>query len=292
MRNYFVYMPENRLCAMWGCTASSAGYTRIPPHSIYPPSRHPEDHHFIWERGRILQAYQIVLISEGQGSLEYGTNREKCAIEAGSLFLLFPGIWHRYSPDPERGWTEHWVECRGPAFDAARDGGFLRINSPVYPADDEFSRTFAIIHRLATENALGNQPQLSTLGLQLLALLCRPFDSSASAAEKLVQQAKILILEHYSEAICMEKLARELGISYSRFRQLFRKQTGTSPKQYLISLRIERACDLIANTDKSFKEIAALLGFNSPFHFTNQFRQIIGVSPRGWRHDLRRGLPG
>ena len=68
--DYFTYLPDNALCEALGCTAFSTGYTRILPGSAYPPVRHPDDHHFIWEKGRTLQAYQFALISEGHGQLQ------------------------------------------------------------------------------------------------------------------------------------------------------------------------------------------------------------------------------
>ena len=283
MKDYAVYLPENRLCTAWGCTASSVGYTRILPGTPYPaPHRHPVDHLFTWKRGRILQAYQIVLITAGRGSFESSSLRRKVAIEANPLFLLFPGIWHRYAPDPETGWTEHWIECRGPAFDFARDAGILRPEDPIRSVSPEIIATFAAIHRHA-EDALGNQPILSTLGLQLLALLACPAGTSGSGVARIVQKAKLLIMERCNEPLNMEALAEELNLGYSHFRQIFKRQTGTSPKQYHLAVRIERASDLMANTDKSLKEIAALLGFHSAFHFSNQFRQIVGLSPKIWR---------
>lgn len=282
MKDYAVYLPESRLCTAWGCTATSAGYTRILPGAPYPPKRHPVDHYFSWERGRVLKDYQVVLISAGRGSFESSSLRRKVAIEENMLFLLFPGVWHRYTPDPETGWIEHWIECRGPAFDFVRDAGIICADDPVRSATPEIASTFAAIHRHA-EDALADQPLLSTRGLQLLALLARPADASGNGPSRITQRAKLLIMERCSEPLNMQALSEELNLGYSHFRQIFKAQTGISPKHYHLAVRIERASDLIANTDKSLKEIAAILGFNSAFHFSNQFRQIVGTSPKAWR---------
>jgi AraC-like DNA-binding protein len=281
--NYFVYMPENRLCAAWGCTAVSTGYTEIAPQSDYPPSRHPDDHHFNWTRGRILQAYQIVLISAGRGKLEFGHQRKQVAVGEGTIFLLFPGVWHRFAPDRRIGWIEHWIECRGGAFDFARDAGLLQIDRPIHGGNDEISRVFASIHALAREDSLHNQPVLSTLGLQLLALLCRPADVSSNLSGRIVDRARMILMERCGNPLHVEDLAEELGISYPYFRRLFREQTGMSAKQYQMTVRIQRARDFLVNSDKSVKEIAGLLGFHSAFHLSNQFRQMIGCTPTDYR---------
>jgi AraC-like DNA-binding protein len=283
MENYFVYMPDNRLCAAWGCTAVSSGYTEILPHCDYPPSRHPDDHHFSWARGRILQAYQIVLISAGSGRLEFGPERRQVSIAAGSIFILFPGVWHRFAPHRSTGWVEHWIECRGSAFDFARDAGLLQVERPGHAGGAEISEVFASIHFLAGQDALRNQPVLSTLGLQLLALLCRPTDINGDAPGRLIDRARMILMERCGHPLSVEDLARELGISYPYFRRLFREQTGMSAKQYQMTVRIQRACDFLINSDKSIKEIAGLLGFNSAFHFSSQFRQFTGCTPRDYR---------
>ena len=55
----------------------------------------------------------------------------KChRIEDGAVMTLFPGVWHRYAPDPKTGGVEQWIECCGPAFDRARNAGLSGLNGP------------------------------------------------------------------------------------------------------------------------------------------------------------------
>ena len=287
-KNYFAYLPENRLCAAWGCTVTALGHTRIRPGSSYPPQRHPDDHHFTWESGRIIDAFQIVQITRGHGIFESARTAGPQPVEAGGVFLLFPSIWHRYAPDSRAGWTENWVECRGPAFDTALASGALNPDRPVRSADRALENTFAEIHAWAMRDPLANQGVISALGLQLLALLLRevaPDTRSSEAA--LIQRAMMLMLERSHEPLNMPRLARELNVGYTRFRELFRAHAHTSPKQYHLRIRLDRARDLLRNTDKPLKEIAQLLGFHSAFHFSYQFRATQGLSPRAWREQAR-----
>ncbi|MDX3928614.1 MAG: AraC family transcriptional regulator [Shinella sp.] len=283
-QNYFLYLPDNRLCSAWGCTAVSTGHTKILPHSVYPPIRHPDDHHFDWKRGRILQAYQVILIAEGRGLFEFGRRGKMQLVEAGSVVLLFPGVWHRFAPDPELGWTENWIECRSIAFDFARTAGLIDPMRSVLPSTPDIGATFERIHSLAVEDGLANQPLLSTLGLQLLALLSQQRElSSAAPADRLVERARMLLMERCTQRISVEDVARELGVSYSYFRRVFREKAGVSPKQHLVSLRIRRAQDIFANTDKPVKEVAGLLGFSSAFHLSSQFQHLVGCSPSEYK---------
>ena len=82
----------------------------------------------------------------------------------------------------------------------------------------------------------------------------------------------------------MERLARELDVSYSHFRQTFKRETGVSPKQYHLQVRLQKAQDFLTNTDKPLKEIAELLGFHSEFHLSSQFKNGVGLAPSRWRN--------
>lgn len=82
------------------------------------------------------------------------------------------------------------------------------------------------------------------------------------------------------------KTAGSVNVSYSSFRQAFKAQTGVSPKQYQLQIRLHKAQDFLANTSKSVGEIADILGFDSAFHLSKQFKDSIGLAPQAWRKRL------
>jgi AraC-like DNA-binding protein len=277
VRSYYVYLGILRTQEHpWECTATSAGYERVPPGSPYPPRRHPVDHHFEWEQGRVLAAYQLVYVIEGQGTFESEVSPKRHRIEAGVVMTLFPGIWHRYAPDPQTGWVEQWIECCGPAFDRARNARLLRPERPVWRVGlpSELLQAFERCHALAQQRSAGVQSLLSTMGLHLLSVLlsaARRHPSAPRPIDHIIQQAERLLARRYHERLSVEQLARELHVSYSSFRQAFKAQTGVSPKQYQLQIRLHKAQDFLANTPKSVGEIAEILGFDSAFHLSKQF---------------------
>jgi AraC-like DNA-binding protein len=103
-----------------------------------------------------------------------------------------------------------------------------------------------------------------------------------------VQQAQLIIARRYHEAIVVEELARELHIGYSYFRQAFKAQTGLSPKQYQLQIRLQKAQDFLANTSRSVGEIAEILGFNTAYHLSSQFKNHVGLAPLIWKTRLAR----
>lgn len=284
MKNYFTYLPESRLCESWGCTALSTGYTEIPPGSPYPPVRHPDDHHFVWEKGRTLQAYQFALISSGAGQLDAAPDLDTThRVTAGDVLLLYPGVWHRFAPDPTTGWCEHWIELTGSALDRVMEDGFFPVARPIWKGGHSAAGIFAEIHRLATSDPLGNQPALSTLGLRLLAEFCQSRKEPSRGRSRLVERARRALIEAPHSARLYEAIAVDLGVSYSTLRRLFREETGMSMKSFHDEVRIRRACELLRSSDQTIKEVAGHLGFNSTFHFSAQFRKATGLPPSVWR---------
>ena len=293
MKDYFAYLPENPAGSPGDCTAISVGHVRVAPGSSYPPYRHPVDHHFTWSDGRILHSYTFVFVTEGSGVFESAASPHKTRLEAGTVFIVFPDIWHRYAPDPKTGWVEHWIECRGPAFDRAVKAGMIRPDKPVLPTglDPDLLLCFERCHALAQQSAPSSQSLLSSLALHLLAVLDNTVRTGKSVQPRInevIQRAQVLISEKYDQPLNMEGVARELHVGYSYFRQAFRERTGLSPKQYHLQLRLQKAQDFLANTPKSVKEIAEILGFDSAYHLSSQFKSRTGLAPQPWRLRLSR----
>ena len=260
----------------------------IPPHQPYPPRQHPLDHYFNWTDGRVLQSFQIILISAGSGSFESGAQPGIQAVEPGTIMLLFPGIWHRYRPNPETGWVEHWIECHGRVFDEAARTGLIKPKHSLLPGGmvRDLGDCFERCHSFARVDAMSNQDSLSTLGLHMLALLGhlrRSERGFTKAIDDLVQRAYTLITLRCQQPLDMPALAAELGVGYSNLRHSFMARVGISPGQHYQNTRIQKAQDLLASTSKSVKEIAEILGFESASHLSKQFKRRIGDSPHDWR---------
>ena len=108
---------------------------------------------------------------------------------------------------------------------------------------------------------------------------------------RVIATAERQLAERLTEPVNVEALARRLGIAYSHFRRVFKEHTGFSPWQYVLHLRLERARRLLASSDATLEEIAARLGFSSPFHFSRAFKRANGVAPDHWRRQLAQRRP-
>lgn len=91
------------------------------------------------------------------------------------------------------------------------------------------------------------------------------------------------INDHLHQDIKLADLAALLSMSQFHFSHLFKQAIGTAPYQYLLQQRVERAKQLLKQTDQSIVDIAFLCGFNSHSHLSKQFRQLTGATPRMYR---------
>ena len=91
------------------------------------------------------------------------------------------------------------------------------------------------------------------------------------------------IRERLSEELTVLELADLVSLSPSRLAHLFKEQTGDSIVNTLINLRLREASHLLEETTQNISEIAQKVGFQSQFHFSNQFKCHYGISPSAFR---------
>jgi AraC-like DNA-binding protein len=203
-------------------------------------------------------------------------------------FLLFPGVWHRYRPDPATGWTESWLEVRGPLLDRLRRAGVIDPRRPVFatPPVLEVEQLFETAATLARIKPPGFTVRLGLLAAEILALLRwgpRSRQSAPQRIDTLISESQALLAGDLAGKLSLEQIARKLGLGYSYFRRKFKAQTGFSPKQYRMEMRHHRAKNLLLNSGLTVKEISEQLGYSSPFHLSQEFSRLAGVSPQAWR---------
>jgi AraC-like DNA-binding protein len=93
--------------------------------------------------------------------------------------------------------------------------------------------------------------------------------------------------EHFCEKIYIEKLAGMLDVSPDYFTKMFRDSIGKTPIDYINGLRINRAMQILADTDDSMADIADEIGFCNPNYFHKIFKQYIDMSPLAYRKSTR-----
>lgn len=95
------------------------------------------------------------------------------------------------------------------------------------------------------------------------------------------------ITDRYAEALSLDVLAAEAGVSKFHFVRLFRRATGTTPHRYLQDRRLDAAQRMLRTTDTLIGEVSRQCGFARSNHFATQFAERFGMSPSGYRLSVR-----
>ncbi|WP_285058474.1 helix-turn-helix transcriptional regulator [Pedobacter ginsengisoli] len=293
LSNYFRYLSPTVFDQNWGIYVTTSGYSKVAPFEEYPNGTHPESHHLTWNRGRILNDYYVVFISKGRGTYASALT-SPTPVTAGNCFLLYPGVWHRYKPDPKHGWEEYWVGFNGSYISQLLQNTFAR-NRPVVNLG--FNTDMLILFtRLIDEIRLSNvgyPQQIAGITLQILGLVNNAVRNDERADDpvgKLIAKARYLIRESFENSLDMERLASDLPMGYSSFRKAFKQVTGQSPNQYHMEIRMERARNLLLMTLLNINEISDQLGFESVAYFSKLFKKKHGISPMNFRMERGRNL--
>lgn len=101
----------------------------------------------------------------------------------------------------------------------------------------------------------------------------------------IVQKIKAYVSQNYSKNISSTELAKHLMISNDYFFPYFKKHTGQTFSQYLCHYRMEKACDLLQNTDLKIPTIMEQVGYKSQTHFYESFQKIYSQTPSEYRRN-------
>jgi len=286
------YLIANFRDALWGLTVSTVGYENIVPWEDYPTHGHADGYYFNIERGRILNEYQLLYLTEGEGVFR-SSSIEETRIKAGDFFLLFPGEWHTYHPVKSIGWKSYWIGFKGENMDARVKNAFLSATKPIYHVGylDRLEDLYRYALQIAQEEAVYTQRTLAGV-VNLLIGMMYSLERNIELGKNqeyvnMANRARKRIRESLEDNLTIQQIAADMGVSYSNFRKLFKKFTGVSPALYQQELRLQRAKELLSTTDLSIKEIAYKLCFESPDYFSAKFKAKTNMRPGEFREQSK-----
>ncbi len=115
-------------------------------------------------------------------------------------------------------------------------------------------------------------------------LSCDCLYGSSSSTDMILHQIASYLHQNYREQVELQTLACSFGISPTYLSTLFKKQYGMTPMKYLVSIRVERAKELIcSHPDIPLRDVAQLVGYEDPHYFSRIFRITTGLSPSEFR---------
>jgi AraC-like DNA-binding protein len=284
--NYLITSEEDEL---WGMTVTTVGYQKIAENESYPPKDHPLGYYFNVDKGRILNEYQLLYITNGNGIFTFGNSKQSCFITEGKMFFLMPGVWHTYKPLENSGWNEYWIGFKGKIIQNIVNEGFFINRAPVFNIglNERIIDLYLKAIEIANEERAGFQQALSGIVMHILGLMyyrdkTRDFEDIELINK--INKAKVIMRESVYKSLTAEDISRQLNISYSGFRRAFKEYTGSSPSRYMLELKLNEAKLLLSTTNQPVKEISYVLNFENPDYFPIFFKKRTGLTPVEYRN--------
>jgi AraC family transcriptional regulator of arabinose operon len=216
---------------------------------------------------------------------------------AHDVILIRPGIPHDYGLDEAHGhWKNIWTHFlpRPDCADwlqwpeLAPGLMHLRLESPVR---EKVRAELLNMDRLARSTHRRHE-ELAINALERALLLCEAINPryAESHRDPRIRKAVDQLCGAPEAPMTLGILARHSGLSRSRLAELFQREMGVSPMEFLERRRLRRARDLVAYTSLNLTEIAGQCGFSSPFYLSLRFKKHFGASPSQYRSGRRKGL--
>ena len=197
--------------SQWNLNVNTVGFEAIPAHSTYPTAGHPQGYYFDFEKGRVLQEFQMVYITRGKGMF-VSKLKQEITVPEGSMFVLFPGEWHTYKPGDQTGWESYWVGFNGSFAQELLADKQSYISNPVLNIgyDEEIVSLYKKILEISANERPGYQNLLSGIVIHLLSyILYREKNKNLNDKEVFnkIDKARLIIREKLNTAISPEEIA-------------------------------------------------------------------------------------
>ena len=198
----------------------------------------------------------------------------------GDVIALAPELPHSYSSDGHISYI--WVHYTGYDAPSVTNSVFctfgkkahIGINTEIVDLFKRLFREFIINDRSSNEMCVYILREILTLTNRYMNMAQRN-NEPVSAIE--------YIHKHFKENITIDKLCKMENMCPTAFRIAFRKHTGVSPNEYIISQRINLACRLLTDTDLSIGDVAIETGYSDRYYFSRIFTKKTGTSPLKYR---------
>lgn len=251
--------------------------------------------------------YEITYLLSGQTDWLLAEG-EPLSLVGGCVALIQPGLPHQglfHSIEPcELVWLVFKLPPRGtkrsaflgPSAVGAMEEGFVGAGNIVRPGTQRM-QSLAKAFRDPTTARFG-QPALRLAWLRavLVQFLLESYQALTTAREPgtgdqaspdVRRVCAHYVEEHLADPISVGQLAGLFGLSESRFFDVFRLQTGMTPGDFVVRLRIRHAQRDLITSGRSVTDIALRCGFSTSQYFARRFKEYVGTTPSGFRRRFR-----
>jgi len=241
--------------------------------------------------------YMLHVVRAGKGICKInGVNH---FIEENDVFLVFPEIEYSFVADPEEGCTLIWIGFMGMrAEECVMRSGFS-MDNPIHVTGlvsemEELVETMLEVKEMTFSNDLRRNGILKLFFAKLIDEYNSGLSKENAQKEYVMETSEYIknaisyLAQNYSQNIKINDLADYVGVNRSYLASSFKKATGYSPKEYLLSLRMERAKSLLETSDMTINGVSNAIGYSDQLAFSRMFKRYTGVSPTVYRDEHKK----
>ena len=223
--------------------------------------------------------YYLIYITDGQLSFDIDGNEH--IAKKGSAIIFPPNYLYKYrGSSTTRYLYAHFTGSYADKF--VEECGFDNLPCII---ENDFNIEIQNKFNLLINTFLLNE----SLSIQRCACLLQEIlidiykDNKDKANSSLLKASLKYIHSFFTSKIEIPYLASLENLSNSRYVAVFKNQTGKSPNEYIIDLRLQLAKNLLDNTNMSIRQISESIGYNDQYFFSRLFKKHLGVSPQQYR---------
>lgn len=238
----------------------------------------------------IRQDYVLHVVMEGKGT--YSVKERQYPLKKGDLFLIRPGDSTFYLADGEDPWIYCWLSFNGPLAKEIIQRSLFKEDQYTMVSSDTSAYIDIILECIHhSQDDLVDELALTALTYRFLSVLLKDGGKIRLGEQRvyspLVIETVKYIEEHYPHNLTIEEISQYLSVNRSHLSRVFKNQLGTSIKEYLIGVRINRAAFLLSLTADSVESIAYQVGFNSLVVFSRMFKKTTGETATNYRKRMK-----
>ena len=284
----------------WEGVLGSASF--IPVTSVKAIERY---HDTQWSKGlSIHETFEMVYIKSGEGVFEISD--QSVVVGPNDIVIIKPHQHHKLNAKTDSGCdfivlyfkfmnkanhalSETSLEDFINFVSGKESGAFIKLK--VSQKND----IIVLLNRILkekTSDQIGSDLLNYLMLMELFVLISRALKAEwemsiknkSPKIKELMQSAIQFILNNFEREISITDIAKYVFLSPSYFTRAFKEDTGLSPMQYLLNIRIKRSCELLVETDLKVGDIAHSVGFSNQQRFNDMFKKQMKMTPMQFRN--------
>lgn len=242
------------------------------------------------KRSTAIQQYVLIYCIDGSGTFKIGCNGATQHLETNQFVILPAGIEHEYGSAKDSPWTIYWIHFSGTlASSYAQNADTPQniqpaIHSRISNRINLFEEIFSVLSEGLADDNLHYATSILHHFLGTMKFL-EPYREAERKQKNagFIDAVKHFMTENIERHVTLQQLADYIGMSASHLSMRFRQQTGCSPIQYLNQIRMEKAAEMLRESDMQINQISYKVGFEDPLYFSRMFNKVMNTSPKDYR---------